>query len=109
MKNSLAFFMVIALLVMNFTSIAHVECTKIGGGDGATIAESIDYSNDQDGNTQKSACDYCATCGLHHHTHAALSQVEMVHFPVISDTPVGWGGASYLSQLHYPPSKPPKS
>lgn len=101
--------MVIALLVMNFASIAHAECTKAGGCDGMTIAKSMDDSGDQDGKTQKSACDCCATCGGHHHHQAAFANGKAEHIAATSQTLHSQAGDSYFSQLHYPPSKPPKA
>lgn len=108
MKKLPAFIMVIALLVMNIASIAHAECSANGVCDGVQVVKSVNDSGDQDGGQQKAVCDCCATCG-HHHTSASLSHVKIDHLMDMSKTQRRWdGGATYLSQLHYPPSKPPK-
>lgn len=109
MKKLPTFIMVIALLVMNFAGIAHAECTQAGGCDGIVVVQSMDDSVDQDGQTQKSACDCCATCGHHHHAQAFISHGKAEHFAAASERQHSWDGENYFSQLHYPPSKPPKA
>jgi hypothetical protein len=109
MKKFSTLIMVMALLVMNIASIAHAECSAIGVCDGVQVVKSVDDSGDQGGDTQKTVCDCCATCGHHHHTHASLAHTKTDHMMDMSKTQRRWdGGATYLSQLHYPPSKPPK-
>lgn len=109
MKKFSTFIIIIALLVMNIASIAHAGSDTNGVCDGVQVVKSVDDSGDQGGDTQKTACDCCATCGHHHHTHAFISHGKAEHFAATSKTHHSWGGATYLSQLHYPPSKPPKA
>ena len=111
MKKLPAYIMVIALLVMNLASVAHADCTDDMNCAAVQSAVSVDDAGDHQQDEQKSAaCDCCATCGHHHHTHAAMSHTKAEHFADISKTQRSWdGGATYLSQLHYPPSKPPKA
>ncbi len=108
MKNLLTFCMVIALLVMNVAGVAHADCADGKCDDAVQIVKS-ENSGDQDGNSNQAGCDHCLNC-THHHSHMALSHVKAEHFADISKTQRSWdGGATYLSQLHYPPSKPPKA
>lgn len=107
MKKFSTFIMIIALLVMNIASIAHAECNTGGVCDGVQVVESIDQDGDD---SQQAVCDCCATCGHnHHHSHAFIPHGKAEHFAALSKTHHGWDGATYLSQLHYPPSKPPKA
>lgn len=109
MKKLPAYIMVIALLVMNIASAAHADCAEgtVCGGIQAVV--SIDDAGDHDGEKQNAACDCCATCGGHHHHHAAFTNGKAVPMMDTSQTLHSNSGDTYLSQLNYPPSKPPKS
>jgi hypothetical protein len=107
MKNLFIFCMVIALLVMNVAGVAHTDCAD-GKCDNAQVVKSAD-TGDQDGKSSQVGCDHCLNCS-HHHSNVALSHVKAEHFSEVSKTHRSWdAGATYLSQLHYPPSKPPKA
>jgi hypothetical protein len=107
MKNLLTFCMVIALLVMNIAGVAHADCADGGTCDNVQVVKS-ENTGDQDGKTSKAECDHCLNCSSHH-SHMALNHVKAEHFAASSETRHGWDGETYLSQLHYPPSKPPKA
>lgn len=108
MKKLPAYIMVIALLVMNIASAAHADCVEgtVCGGIQAVI--SIDGAGDHDGEKQNASCDCCATCGSHHH-HAAFTNGKADPMINTSQTLHSQNGDTYLSQLNYPPSKPPKA
>ena len=108
MKKLSALIMVVAFLTMNFASAAHADCTEAGSCDSVQIVKSIDDASNQDGDTQQTSCDYCATCsGHHHHSHVAFMNGKSD--PVIADSQMlhAQAGGDYFSQLHFPPSKPP--
>lgn len=109
MKKLPAYIMVIALLVMNIASAAHADCVEgtVCGGIQAVV--SIDDAGDHDSEKQNVACDCCATCGGHHHHQAAFANGKVEHIAATSQTLHSQAGDSYFSQLHYPPSKPPKA
>jgi len=110
MKKLPAFIMVIALLVMNFASMAHAECEHAGGCGDTQIVKSIDDTSNQDGDTQQANCDCCATCsGHHHHSHIAFMNSKADPIMASSQSLHSSNGDIYLSQLNYPPSKPPKA
>lgn len=110
MQKLSTFIMIAALLVMNIVSTAHAECFADGVSDSAQVVKLVNDVGDQGGDQKKSVCDCCATCGHYHYTHVFISHVKVDHFVDISKTQYGWdGGTAYLSQRHYPPSKPPKA
>jgi hypothetical protein len=110
MKKLPAYIMVIALLVMNFASIAHAECTEGMVCGGVQASASVDHTDDQnqDDSQKQAACDCCAS-GHHHHSHASIATGKAEHIMVSSKTLHAQEGENYFSQLHYPPSKPPKA
>lgn len=111
MKKLPAYIMVIALLVMNFASVAHADCAEgtLCGGIQASVSLTDAGDQDQDKDQQNAACDCCATCGGHHHSHATVSNGKAEHIAATSQTLHAQAGDNYFSQLHYPPSKPPKA
>ena len=110
MKKLPAFMMVMALLVMSFANIAHADCAEGMICDGVEQTLSADQHNDHDGDQKQAACDCCATCSEHHH-HSHMAALNGKAEPIMasSQTAHSSEGATYLSQLHYPPSKPPKA
>jgi len=108
MKKLPAYIMVIALLAMNIASAAHADCAEgtVCGGIQAVV--SIDDAGDHDGEKQKADCDCCARCAGHHH-HAAFMNGKSEPVMVSSQAAHSSEGVTYLSQLHYPPSKPPQA
>lgn len=108
MKKLPALFMVMALLVMSFASVSHAACDQPGGCGDFEIMASVDDHGNEDGEKQNAMCDCCATCGKHHH-HAAFVGSKAEPVMVLSQTVHSSHGDTYLSQLNYPPSKPPQS
>lgn len=110
MKNLLTFGMVIALMVMNIASTAHADCAEGFTCDGMQQVEVIDQHDHQHDDSQQSNCDCCATCsGHHHHSHMANVNGKADPTMASSQTAHSSDGDTYLSQLNYPPSKPPKA
>ena len=113
MKKLPAYILVVAMLVMSIASTAHADCAEGLVCDGMQTvsaagdvhSESSDHQNDE----QQSFCDCCATCGGHHHHHAAFAIGKADHVMASSQTLHSSEGATYLSQLHYPHSKPPQA
>ena len=112
MEKIPAYIMVVALLVMNVASAAHADCAEgMACGDIQAVASIDDAGNDsgdQDNERQNAAFDGCAKCGGHHH-HAAFTAGKAERIAATSQTAHSSEGVTYLSQLHYPPSKPPKA
>ncbi len=108
MKKLPALLMVMALLAMNFASTAHAACDQPGGCGDFEMAASVDDHGNKGGEKQNAMCDCCATCGHHHH-HASFSNGKAEHIAATSQTLHSQAGDNYFSQLHYPPSKPPKA
>lgn len=100
------FIAIVALLIMNVVSAAHAD--TLGGilCDDVKI-ESLHDCHEQ-GESQSSVCD-CTACGHHHHSHASLPLVKSSPFPSYTKMEIRFENINYLSQLHYPPSKPPKA
>ncbi len=109
MKKLPAYMMVMALMVMNFASIAHADCAEGMICDGVQQTISADQQHDQDGGDKQAACDCCATCSHHHHSHIAFIGNKADPIAASSQTLHAQTGENYFSQLHYPPSKPPKA
>lgn len=93
---------------MNFAGVVHAECDHAAGCDDTQIVKSIDDASHQDGDTQQADCDCCARCGGHHH-HAAFMNGKSEPVMVSGQAAHSSEGVTYLSQLHYPPSKPPQA
>jgi hypothetical protein len=109
-KKCSAFMMVIALLVMNIASVSHAECPESDGYERVQAVTSAGDSGDMEKGTQSAVCDCCATCGHHHHVQAFLAHSKAAHRTEISTKQRRRDeGETYLSQLHYPPSKPPEA
>ncbi len=100
--------MVMALLVMSFANIAHADCAEGMICEGVQQTLSADQHDDNDGDQKQAACDCCATCGHHHHSHIAFIGNKAEPIAASSQTLHASVGENYFSQLHYPPSKPPK-
>jgi len=113
MKKLPAYIMVIALLVMNIASAAHADCAEgtVCGGIQAVVSidDAGNDSGDQDKEQRNAACDCCATCGGHNHSQAVFFTGKAEHFATTSKMYNSQSGEDYFSQLHYPPSKPPKA
>lgn len=109
MKKLPALVLILTLMVMNIASAAHADCAEGFICDGVQQVESMDQ-HDQNDDSQQSNCDCCATCsGHHHHSHMAYVSSKADPIMASSQTTHSSEGATYLSQLHYPPSKPPKA
>lgn len=113
MKKLPAYILVVAMLVMSIASAAHAECGEgLVCGTVQTVSAADDVhseSGDHQNDEQQSFCDCCATCGGHHHHHAAFAIGKADHVMASSQTLHSNSGDTYLSQLNYPPSKPPKA
>ncbi len=109
MKKLPALLMVMTLLLMSIASSAHADCAEAGGCDSIQAVKSIDDSSDHDGDTQKAACDCCATCSHHNHSNATFLNGSADPIIVVSQTLHVQVGDTYFSQLQYPLSKPPKT
>ncbi len=108
MKKLPAYIMVIALLVMNIATVAHADCAEGILCSGIQAVVSIDDASDHDGEKQNASCDCCATCGGHHHHYAAFAVGKVDSIMASSQSLHSSNGDTYLSQLNYPPSKPPR-
>lgn len=109
MKKVSMYITVIALLVMNIATTAHADCMQGTFHSDVEVSASMSDADHQHGDEQNASCDCCATCSGHHHNHAAFSGSKSEPVMVSSQTVHYSEGATYLSQLHYPPSKPPQS
>jgi hypothetical protein len=109
MKKLPAFILLMAFMVMNIASTAHADCAEGFICDGMQQVESIDQ-HDQNDDNQQSNCDCCTTCsGHHHHSHMAFINSKADPLIAANSKMHAQTGETYLSQLHYPPSKPPKA
>lgn len=102
-----AYILVVAMLVMSIASTAHADCAEGFVCDGLQQTSVMD-KHDQDDGSQKADCDCCARCAGHHH-HAAFTNVKSEPVMISSQAAHSSDGVTYLSQLHYPPSKPPQA
>ena len=109
MKNLPAYIMVFALLVMSIANVAHADCMESASCTGVQASQLLDDAGDHDGEKQNAVCDCCATCGHHHHSQAAFSNGKTEHLSSANQKLRSYEGGNYFSQLHYPPSKPPKA
>jgi hypothetical protein len=101
MKRLSILLMIVALLVMNLAGVAHADCI---GEDCDTIVLS---AGDSHGNDADVDCGCCASS--HHHTNIFVPSAKADFIASTSLQLYEAGGATFLSQLHYPPSKPPKA
>lgn len=99
--------LILALLAMNVASTAHADCAG-GLCNDTQVMTSVDSSHDDD-QQQNTDCECCATCSGHHHHQSAVLSGKIDHAMNINEAGLASDGAVYLSQLHYPPSKPPKA
>lgn len=104
-KTLPAILMIMSLLLMNVTSALHAHAADMAGTD-VQIVKSLDSHSDDD--TPSYGCDQC---NCHHHCGHLFTGNSQ-------DTPFGLRkdgkrlirrGETYLSQLHYPPSRPPRA
>ena len=112
MKKLPALILVMALMVMNFATAAHADCAEGLICDGMQQVESMDQhdQHNQNDDGQQTSCDCCATCsGHHHHSHIAFMNSKADPIMASSQSLHSSHGDTYLSQLNYPPSKPPKN
>lgn len=107
MKKLPAYILVVAMMVMSIASTAHADCAEGFVCDGLQQTSVMD-KHDQDDGSQKADCDCCARCAGHHH-HAAFTNGKSEPVMVSSQTAHSSEGVTYLSQLHYPPSRPPQA
>ena len=106
MKAFSVYMLVLIMLMMSIVSTAHANCAE------GLICEDLQQSfvpdeHNQDNNSQETGCDCCSRCAGHHHatlTYKNSDPVITVHQLTHDHVKV-----RYLSRLHYPPSKPPKS
>jgi hypothetical protein len=114
MSRLFAFGIIVAFLVVNIASVAHADCTSdvncAATQSVAVVDNAGDQHNDHQDDQKQAACDCCATCSGHHH-HSHMAYVNGKAEPIMASSQAAHSseGATYLSQLHYPPSKPPKA
>ncbi len=106
MSNFPAFIAIVSLLVMYMVSAAHADTMDGALCDDMQVVSLHDCH--EPGESQSDICD-CAACGHHHHSHATLPLVKKSTAPSFAKTLHRLDGVTYLSQFHYPPSKPPKA
>lgn len=104
-KTLPAILIIVSLLMMNVTSAFHAHAADMGS-DHTQIVKVSDVQPDGD-----TASHDCCQGSCHHHCghlfvgnpHHELIDLQKERKPLIR-----WG-VTYLSQLHYPPSRPPKA
>lgn len=106
MNNLLTACIIVALMMMSIASVPHADCESVSGYGGQAVFTAADHVHEGQKNA---SCDCCATCGHHHHSHAFLPYVKAGQLTALSKTYHIWDGKTYVSHLHYPPSKPPKA
>lgn len=103
MKKIPTIFAIIALLVVNITSVMHAHAASVGGED-VSIVVSLDTPDG--GDSSVSNVD-CAQCTCHAGAHVVLHNTAEYVFSQSSDGFIS-SDLSYLSQLHSPPFQPPQ-
>ncbi|MCH2547828.1 MAG: hypothetical protein MK052_09510 [Alphaproteobacteria bacterium] len=107
-----ALIVIIALLALNAISTAHAGMHGGALCDGVQAESLHDChghgSGADESDSHKESCD-CAACGHHHHSHATLLPAKANPAPSFAKMMYRSFGVIYLSQRHYPPSKPPKA
>lgn len=102
--------MIVTLLAVNLASTAHAACLTLTDCESTQTVQSVKDTHNQTGDLQQAGCDCCAVCGHHHHNHVSMPQPKAAQYTAVITAYSGWSsGVTYLSQLHYPPSKPPKA
>lgn len=103
MKRLFALLAIVALFMTNMADVAHAGCSDAAGDQEISMNADDHHNTDSDVN-----CDCCTSCHVHH-THAFFSQSKPEHAPEMMTAFNSREDTSFLSQLHYPPSKPPKA
>lgn len=104
MKKLSAYIMLFAFLMMNVAGMAHAACGDASFSGDVQVMELADGSDHNSNSIEP--CDCCA-CG--HHTTSLISHMNAETIPSNTSVLHHGDGLSYLSQLHFPPSKPPKA
>lgn len=107
MEKLSAYIVVIALLMANFVSIAHADCSEGTLCSSNPIVVSMDDTDDQNGAAQD-PCECCAV-GHHCHGHVSLSNSKAEILASFRQMNHSWRGDTYSSQLDHPLSKPPQA
>ncbi|MGB1539487.1 MAG: hypothetical protein ACPG80_00865 [Rickettsiales bacterium] len=104
-KTLPAILIIVSLLLMNVASAFHAHAAEMAG-DSVQIVKSLDTHSDNDAPSYD-----CDQCNCHSHcghlfvgnSHDALFDLRVASKRLIRR------GETYLSQLHYPPSRPPRA
>ena len=111
MKKVISLVVLLSVMVLNIPFLHHADIAEgvfFGHSHHATdFSWQLSDDNTDDHDKSKNALN--AESGHHHHVPAFLPQIKIDHFFAASEAHYNWGAVNYLSQLHYPPSKPPKS
>lgn len=94
------------MLVMNFTQLAHANCTEI-----TPQIDEIFYMSLDDSESQGSKISFdsdCCSC-LCHQASAIPPIGKTENLSLTPSIFPLWGDSNYLSHMLFPPSKPPKA
>ena len=104
--------MLTVVMLTNLTSASYANCLEDLICEESQHEKFVDQHDQRNQNDhgQQSSCDCCATCsGHHHHSHIAFVNSKADPIMASSQSLHSSHGDTYLSQLNYPPSKPPKA
>lgn len=107
MKNLFFLFLVFAFLSMSVASTMH-DSAFASMGDNTLQSLVSGDQGDQNTDMATAQCLQC-TCCHGHIGHTYLNENSVFNLSLTSAKFQVREGKTYLSQLHYPPSKPPKA
>lgn len=103
MKKYPVYIMLLAMVMLNITSIAHASCTL----DGSDHVQFIDLEDHSDFQDQDNDCHCChGTCP---HTTFVTTTNKVTYQTERHSLYFSRDGTDYPSHLQYPPSRPPKA
>jgi hypothetical protein len=97
----------IVALMLNIMSAGHAYACEQDGNYGKQIIKAADDVAKNKNSVEKSNC---AQCSCHNHSNqSVVSKTSGSEFIVSSKEAYNWDNILSLSQLSFPPSKPPKA
>lgn len=96
------------MFVTNVASAAHAMCDQDKNVSTVTTELSAESHDNTNSDVNTVICDCCMTCSKHHN-QAVLSFNKDYTIKYSAKSIIKSQADMYLSQLYYPPSKPPKA
>ena len=102
MKKLISFIMIVILLTMNISNIAHADCSDEVNSENNEVINSV--NNDSNNDDKNLDCDDCSC----HHPHSFFLQTKSIQYSFKGTSRFLWDNQIDISQLQYLLARPPK-